>query len=87
MNQKIVALSPVIINTKKEKLKTFELGNADFKGGVLETDTLYAGRSVSLLIENTEANINKGFIFPAFIEKAKLEFLETTLNHSNSEFG
>lgn len=79
LNEKIVALNTVVVSSKKEKLKTFELGNADFKGGVLQTDTLYAGRSVSLLIENTEANIKKGMIFPAFIEKAKLRIFRNNL--------
>jgi len=79
LNEKIVALSPVIVSTKKEKPKTFELGNAGFNGGVLEADTLYAGRSVSLLIDNKEANIKKGFVFPAFIEKARLRIFRNNL--------
>ncbi len=79
LDQRIVALTPVIVSTKREKLKTFELGNANFKGGVLQTDTLYAGRSVCLLIENTEANIKKGITFPAFIEKVKLRIYRNNL--------
>ena len=79
LNEKIVALNPVIISSKTKKLKTFELGNADFKGGVLQTDTLYAGRSVSLLIENTEANIKKEIKLPAFIEKARLRIFRNNL--------
>ena len=79
LNEKIVALSPVIVSTKKERLKIFELGNAGFNGGVLEADTLYAGRSVSLLIDNKEANIKKGFTFPAFIEKARLRIFRNNL--------
>lgn len=79
LNEKIVALSPVVVSTKKEKLKTFELGNAGFNGGVLEADTLYAGRSVSLLIDNKETNIKKGFTFPAFIEKARLRIFRNNL--------
>ena len=79
LNEKIVGLSPIVVSTKKEKLKTFELGNAGVSGGVLETDTLYAGRSVSLLINNKEANIKKGFIFPAFIEKARLRIFRNNL--------
>lgn len=79
LNEKIVALSPVIVSSKKEKPNIFELGNADFKGGVLQTDTLYSGRSVSLLIENTESNIKNGITLPAFIEKAKLRIFRNNL--------
>jgi len=79
LNEKIVALSPVVVSSKKEKLKTFELGNVGFNGGVLEADTLYAGRSISLLIDNKEPNIKKGFTFPAFIEKARLRIFRNNL--------
>ena len=79
LNEKIVALNPVIVSTKKETPKTFELGNAAFNGGVLEADTLYAGRSISLLIDNKEANIKKGFAFPAFIEKARLRIFRNNV--------
>jgi|SRR5688572_2249474 len=37
LNEKIVALSPVVVSTNKEKLKTFELGNAGFNGGVFRS--------------------------------------------------
>jgi len=79
LNQKIVSLNPIIVSSKKEKQQSFELGNTDFKGGVLQTDTLYAGRSISLLIENKEANSKKGITFPAFIEKARLRIFKNNL--------
>jgi len=69
LNEKIVALSRVIVTSKKENLKTFELGNAGFNGGVLEADTLYAGRSVSLLINNKEENIKKDLYFLHSLKK------------------
>lgn len=79
LNEKIVELNTVVIRSKKEKLKTFELGNAGFNGGVLEADTLYAGRSIALLIDNKEASIKNEFAFPAFIEKAKLRIFRNNL--------
>lgn len=79
LNQKIVSLNPVIVSSKKKKSLTFELGNHDFKGGVLQTDTLYAGRSIALLIDNKEPNIKKGIAFPAFIEKARLRIFKNNL--------
>jgi hypothetical protein len=55
------------------------LGNPDFKGGVLETDTLYAGRSISLLIDDRSAGDNKGLTFPAYIENARLRIFKNNL--------
>jgi CubicO group peptidase (beta-lactamase class C family) len=76
LNEKIVSLKPVIISSNKEKNKTFELGNRSVRGGVLETDTNYAGRALALLIDNKE---QKGFRFPAYIEKARLRIFRNNL--------
>jgi len=79
LTEKIVTLSPVIVSSKKEKPNFFELGNPDFKGGVLQTDTLYAGRSTSLLIDIREANGKKETTFPAYVEKARLRIFRNNL--------
>ena len=79
LTEKIVTLSPVIVSSKREKLKFFELGNPDFKGGVLQTDTLYAGRSTSLLINIREVNGKKEIKFPAYIEKARIRIFRNNL--------
>src|ERR1043165_8917814 len=50
LTEKATLLSAVVISEKRQRNKTFELGNPSFKGGVIITDTTYAGRSVSLLI-------------------------------------
>jgi serine beta-lactamase-like protein LACTB len=79
LTEKTATLAPVTVSSKKEKPKTFELGNPDFKGGVLQNDTLYAGRSIALLIDNKEPDQNKSFSFPAFIEKARLRIFRNNL--------
>ncbi|MBS1638494.1 MAG: serine hydrolase [Bacteroidetes bacterium] len=79
LTEKVIALNEVVVSSKREKPIFFELGNPDYKGGVIQTDTLYAGRSVSLLIENTESNIKKGITLPAFIEKATLRIFRNNL--------
>lgn len=79
LTEKIVTLASVTVSSKKEKPKLFELGNLDFKGGVLQNDTLYAGRSIALLIDTKEADHNKSFSFPAFIEKARLRIFRNNL--------
>jgi hypothetical protein len=79
LSEKVMELSPVIISNRKVKSGTFQLGNPDFKGGVLETDTLYAGRSISLLIDDKSAGDNKGLTFPAYIENARLRIFKNNL--------
>ena len=79
LNEKIVSLKAVVVNSKKEKTETFEPGNPIFKGGVLEADTTYAGRSIALLIENKEPNFQKKLNFPAYLEKARLRIFRNNL--------
>jgi serine beta-lactamase-like protein LACTB len=79
LNQKTTDLRPVTVSTKKEKIQTFQWGNAVMQGGVLENDTLYAGRSLSLLIEPGESNNKKGATFPAYLENARLRILRNNL--------
>lgn len=77
LTEKAVVLSSITVSARKDKYKTFELGNRTVKGGVLETDTTYAGRSMALLIDNKE--MKNGFTFPAYIQKARLKILKNNL--------
>ena len=63
MEEKAVELSTVIVSNKKDKIQTIRLGNSLFNGGVLETDTIYAGRSIGLLIDNMVSDAKKTYNF------------------------
>ena len=77
--EKATVLETVTITERKEKNKIFEIGNRGFNGGVMETDTLYAGRSMALLIENDQSLSKKGFSFPVYLEKARIRILRNNL--------
>jgi hypothetical protein len=79
--EKIIALQSVTIAQKKVKNKTFELGNDSFKGGVLEEDTTYAGRSIALLIENKAPNFHQDLQFPVYLRQASLRIFRNNLPH------
>lgn len=79
LHEKATLLNTVVISEKRQRNKTFELGNTAFKGGVIVTDTTYAGRSVSLLIENKEPYIQKDLKFPVYLEKARLRIFKNNL--------
>ncbi len=70
-------LNEITIREKKVANKFFELGNSSVKGGVMECDTLYAGRSVSLLIENNKPKMN--LQFPVYVERASLRIYRNNL--------
>jgi hypothetical protein len=72
-------LDAVTVSDKKEKNKTFELGNNKLSGGVLETDTAFAGRSIALLIDNHEEATAEGLTFPVYFQKAKLRIFKNNL--------
>lgn len=73
-------LGEVQIEGKIEKNRVFQLGNPRSKGGVLETDTVYAGRSISLLIENREPNFKKKLQFPVYLKTARLKIFRNNLD-------
>jgi CubicO group peptidase (beta-lactamase class C family) len=77
--EKTTLLKTVVISEKRQRNKTFELGNSLFKGGVIVTDTTYAGRSVSLLIENKQPYFQKDLTFPVYLEKARLRIFKNNL--------
>lgn len=80
LDEKPVELRPVIVSNKKDKIQTIQLGNSQFNGGVLETDTIYAGRSVALLIESKTSDNKKSMQFPAYLENARLRILRNNLS-------
>ena len=79
LNEKATLLNEIIVHDKAEKNKTFELGNLECKGGVIEFDTAYAGRSNSLLIENNRAQFQKDLQFPVYLDKASLRIFRNNL--------
>ena len=74
--EKITWLEEVSIEARKEKNRTFELGNKSFRGGVLETDTLYAGGSTALLIDPRQSQVE----LPVFLQKASLRIFKNNLD-------
>ncbi|MCW5909969.1 MAG: serine hydrolase [Cyclobacteriaceae bacterium] len=79
LHEQPTMLSDVSITAKREKNKIYQLGNRDVSGGVLETDTLYAGYATALLIESTAESKKQGLEFPVYVEKARLRILRNNL--------
>lgn len=78
LNEKRKVLAPVVVTSTKPKLNYFDIGNKQMRGGVLEADTTYAGRSIALLISPSQEQLKKG-IFPAYLEKARIRILRNNL--------
>lgn len=76
LNEKTYTLNEVLVIEKKQTNKIFKIGNRSFRGGVLETDTTYSGRSVALLIEPKS---NPELQFPVYVQKASLRILRNNL--------
>jgi CubicO group peptidase (beta-lactamase class C family) len=79
LREKVSVLDEVLVNEKKAVNKIFELGNNDFKGGIITTDTTYAGRSNSLLIENKGPQYHKELQYPVYVTKASLRIFKNNL--------
>jgi hypothetical protein len=77
--EKATLLNSIVITEQRQKNKTFALGNSSIKGGVIETDTTYAGSAVALLIENKEPYFQKDLKFPVYLEKARLRIFRNNL--------
>ncbi len=75
--EKPTLLSEVSVHDRKVKPKTFSLGNTNMRGGTMETDTLYSGRSVALLIENKDPQPDHEF--PLYLLSARLRILRSNL--------
>lgn len=80
LDEHVFVLRPVVINEIRAPNRTFVLGNASSKGGVIETDTTYAGRSIALLIENAGPGRHKDLRYPVFLEKARLRVYRNNLS-------
>jgi hypothetical protein len=78
LEEQVIQLKEVTIASTKEKNKHFELGNSICKGGVLETDTTYAGASIALLIENNNP-YHEDLIFPVYLEQARIRIYRNNL--------
>ncbi len=78
LKEQVIQLKEVSVVSKKEKNEIFVLGNPKVGGGVLETDTVYAGSSMALLMENKNP-IRKDFSFPVYLQKVKVRILRNNL--------
>lgn len=78
LKEQVTQLNEVIVEAKKEKNKTFVLGNRKSRGGTLETDTVYAGSATALLIENKNP-IQKGLSFPVYLQSASIRIFRNNL--------
>ena len=79
LKEQAIQLNEVTITSSKEKNKFFELGNRRVGGGVLETDTTYAGSSMALLIENKNP-VRKDFSFPVYLQKVRVRIFRNNLS-------
>jgi len=77
--EKVTLLDEVLVHGKKVASKIFVLGNNDFKGGIITNDTIYAGRSNSLLIENKGSQYQKELQYPVYVTKASLRIFKNNL--------
>jgi len=79
LHERVRDLEEVLVSTAREKNKTFILGNTQVRGGTLEADTLYSGKSYALLIENSGPKMEKNLDFPVYLENAELRILRNNL--------
>lgn len=75
LKEQVTQLSEVTVSARKEKNRTFEFGNRDFQGGVIQTDTAYAGASMALLINPHQ----RDFSFPVFVQAARIRIVRNNL--------
>jgi hypothetical protein len=80
LEENIIQLKTVTVEGSREKNRIFELGNPSVKGGVIETDTAYAGRSVALLINNKGRMHQPNFEFPAYLQSARIRIYRNNLS-------
>ena len=72
----VTVLPVVSIESRKRKTKEYLFGNDDFKGGLLLTDTIHAGGSIALLVNNKGASHFEDFAFPAYPAFVKFRILK-----------
>jgi CubicO group peptidase (beta-lactamase class C family) len=80
LNQKAEILGEVIVSSKKEKRKEFDLGNRYYKGGLnmSSAEDATAGASVALLIQNKYPSFYEDLIYPVFLQDAKIRIADNT---------
>ena len=78
--QKETLLQEVIVRSKKDKEKVWDLGNRYEKGGLNMSSAVdaNAGASVALLIENKYPSYHEELVYPVFLESAKLKIYDNT---------
>lgn len=79
LKERLNNLDEIVVKGKREKNQTFELGNMQMRGGLLEADTTYSGTSYALLIENTGPKPEKDLQFPIYLDIAELRILRSNL--------
>ena len=80
LKEQVTQLEAVTVSAKKEKRKTFWLGNKFSRGGNIYADSASAGSAMALLIENKYPAFHKDLTFPVFIEKALLNISINTFD-------
>lgn len=80
LNQKEEILKEVIVYSKKDKRKEFDLGNRFYKGGLnmSSAEDATAGTSVALLIQNKYPSFHKDLSYPVFLQDAKVRIADNT---------
>jgi CubicO group peptidase (beta-lactamase class C family) len=80
LNQKEEILREVIVFSKKEKKKEFDLGNRYYKGGLnmSSAEDATAGASVALLIQNKYPSFYSDLVYPVFLQDAKIRIANNT---------
>jgi CubicO group peptidase (beta-lactamase class C family) len=78
LKEHVTQLNEVTVVSKREKNKTFILGNRKSRGGTLETDSIYAGSATALLIENKNP-IQKELSFPVYLQSSSIRIFRNNL--------
>ena len=80
LHQRIEVMKEVIVSSKKEKRKNFDLGNRYYKWGLnlSPAEDATAGASVALLIQNKYPSYNKDLTYPVFLQTAKVRIADNT---------
>jgi len=80
LSEKVMTLQPVTVSARKDKQKSFALGNRFTKGGFLYADSVSSGAAMALLIENKYPAFHEDLEFPVYLEKAILFIDKNSMN-------
>jgi hypothetical protein len=78
--ENVTVLAEVIVSDKKQKQKSFSLGNRYTQGGFLYADSLSAGAAMALLIENKYPSYHDELTAPYFVRDGKIFINKNTLD-------